>query len=184
MQNGSLLQRNRIWLDKIVRNTRTRYRGIKNIGHYKKILSFEDLLHDSVLKFWDKFAEEDSLDYVEYSKKFLYTFHVMRKEAFDPRGKKAKNDLFGRVMSYDGIIGVGDSTFDSVDSYLGVMGLATLPTAYNFDIVDKLVKTKYVNLKLEGFTFIEIGKEEGVSNTMIRKRYLKEIETLKQELND
>jgi len=185
MQNESLLQRNRIWLEKIVRYTKTRYRHIKNIGYYKKILSFEDLLHDSVIKFWNNNSEESELDYVEYKKKFIYTFHEMRKDAFSPNNRKAKNDLFGRMSSYDGVIDrlSGSGTIgNSVDDYIGAMGQSTQPDAYNFDINDKLVDSKYVKLKMEGFTFIEIGKGEGVSNTMIRKRYLKEIEILKERI--
>lgn len=151
-----------------------RYGKISNIGWYKIFMRRLDFIHDAYLIFISNDKNfEKSESYELYKKRFSKTLINFQKSSYRTITKKGREFEIRKIE------------FGTECNWESIANFNESDTSDNFDlIIPHLKNYKYVNNFYEGLTFVEVGRKEQISPVLARNRYLREIEKIKQSINE
>lgn len=167
MQKMSLHKSKEVWDEKLYHYARKRFNRISNIGWYRMFMSRLDFLHDNYLRFIlnnENFEQSDTFE--QYCKKFNIRVIAYQKNSYSKKSLQGQ-EFFSRFSDF-----VEEPNWGLLEN-----NFVETPKDQILTYIENFYYTKR---KLEGYTFIEIGKEKNISPTMVRRHYLKEVETLKK----
>lgn len=166
MQKQSLQRCKKVWDEKLYYYARKRFNRISNIGWYNLFMHRLDFLHDNYLRFISKeenFEQSDTFE--QYYKKFNIRVIAYRKNSYN------KNSLQGQEFLKRHVDFVTEPNWEVLEQ--------KCVHHQKESVLTYIEHFNYTKKMFEGYTFIDVATEEKISPTMVRKKFLKEVDVLK-----
>jgi hypothetical protein len=157
------------WDEKLYHYARKRFNKISNIGWYKMFMNRVDFIHDNYLRYISKEENFDNCEnFSEYCKRFNVLVISYQKNSFSLRSKQGQ-EYDSRFQEYN-----TEQNWELIEQ-----NFTTGAPKDDFSIY--LTDKYYIKKFLEGYTFIEVAKEQDITAPWARVRFLKEVSTLKDK---